>query len=347
MNGASPKQERLTLEALQARLGQEIASTILVDPIAPRDVRRYANAVEDFNPLWHDDVAARAAGYDGPLAPPCLLLEFMRSPLGADHVDHRGITIRPGAGPWGIPFEMPFPYVNPRRGQDEIFWHHPARLGDHITVSQRLSAAEEKTGHVGRFLTVTIDREYRNQENTLLLVHRQTIVWLPDDASRSPLRRRLPSVRRPLSGRTASAPARAAEIAPGDLLPPLHFGPLTIIHTVRWAAFTENWYRVHFDREYAASEGEGAIIASGGFRLALIARMLTDWLGTNGQLRRLLVRQAWPTHEGEVLTIAGQVEQCKATAAGTTVTCRVWGCDGEHREVLQGTAVVELTGPRS
>jgi acyl dehydratase len=111
------------------------------------------------------------------------------------------------------------------------------------------------------------------------------------------------------------------EVAVGDALPTLRFGPLSIVHTVRWAAFTENWYRLHYDREFVAgAEGEGRFIASGGFRQALVCRLLTDWLGPRGRLHRLTIRQLAPTREGDLFVGQGRVAaRHVAAAAGAPV----------------------------
>jgi hydroxyacyl-ACP dehydratase HTD2-like protein with hotdog domain len=133
------------------------------------------------------------------------------------------------------------------------------------------------------------------------------------------------------------------DVAAGDALPSLRFGPLSVIHTVRWAGFTENWYRLHYDRDFvAAQEGEPRFIASGGFRQALLCRMLTDWLGRHGRLRRLTVRQLHPTYEGDLFICQGRVAAKSVDGAEPRVTCEVWATNGEGREVLRGTCVVSL-----
>ncbi len=133
------------------------------------------------------------------------------------------------------------------------------------------------------------------------------------------------------------------DVAEGDALPDLAFGPLTIVHTVRWAALTENWYRLHYDREFVArAEGEPRFIASGGFRQALVCRMLTDWLGPAGRLHRLTIRQLYPTREGDRFLCHARVASRHADADPPRLTCEVWATNGDGREVLRGTGVVSL-----
>ena len=126
----------------------------------------------------------------------------------------------------------------------------------------------------------------------------------------------------------------------GEALPSLRFGPLSVVHTVRWAGFTENWYRLHYDRQFAAQGGEPRFIASGGFRQALVCRMLTDWLGPRGRPRLLRLRQLRPLHEGELFVCEGRVVEMDAATA--RADCEVWATDGAGRELLRGTCTVEL-----
>lgn len=53
------------------RIGQRTRHAIGI--IDERLIRRYAIAIGDMNPIYHDPAAARAAGYDGLVAPPNLL----------------------------------------------------------------------------------------------------------------------------------------------------------------------------------------------------------------------------------------------------------------------------------
>ena len=298
-NGDLPFDES-ALAPLRAIIGQEEAPLRLVDSIAAADLRRYANAIDDRNPLWHDDDYAQRAGYPGPIAPPCLLLEFTRPATGHDQVGASGLSELFGAVAWGLPVEIPTEFSSVRRGEDTIEWIAPALPGDCITLRQRIADVQLKSGHTGLLLLVGQAKDYWNQRGELLVRQRITTIRRWTVPGKSPPPRREPPIRPlPVAPPASKAPSTSTT-AVGDSLPPLHFGPLSVVHTVRWAAFTENWYRLHYDREYVqVHEGERSFIASGGFRQALVCRMLTDWLGRDGRLLQLTLRQAYPTFEGD------------------------------------------------
>ncbi len=138
----------------------------------------------------------------------------------------------------------------------------------------------------------------------------------------------------------AVQPAFAA-IAVGDTIPEATFGPLTIDDTVRWAGSQEIWERLHFDREFARDHsGQRTFIASGAYRQALLTRMLTDWLGPHGVLRKLRVRHTAPTLEGDLMRFAATVVEKSANAADPWIACDVVGTNQDGVAIMTAHAVV-------
>ncbi|MBI4200220.1 MAG: MaoC family dehydratase N-terminal domain-containing protein [Chloroflexi bacterium] len=118
-------------------------------------IRRFAEAIEDPNPLYTDEVAARRSPYGGITAPPT----FLRS-------------LAPGPAPSPVRAELG------RRldGGSEWEYFEPVRPGDRITVTGRLVDASERTGSVGRMLLLTNELRYVNQFGQLVAVQRNTLI---------------------------------------------------------------------------------------------------------------------------------------------------------------------------
>jgi acyl dehydratase len=132
-------------------------------------------------------------------------------------------------------------------------------------------------------------------------------------------------------------------IAVGDVVADVTFGPLTIDDTVRWAGSQEIWERLHFDREFAREHsGQKTFIASGAYRQALLARMLTDWLGPRGVLRKLRVRHTAPTLEGDLMRFAATVVEESADPADPWIACDVIGTNQDGGTIVTAHAVVTL-----
>ena len=141
-------------------------------------------------------------------------------------------------------------------------------------------------------------------------------------------------------GQTAIEPL-GVNIAPGAPLPAVEIGPLELAHFVRWAAYQENWFALHYDRAFAQERGLRDCIQSGHHRTALLARMITDWLGPSGWLKRLAVRHRAPIYVGETIRCEGRVRGA-GPEGGRTVDLDVWVVTVDGRHASEGTAAVEL-----
>ena len=138
------------------------------------------------------------------------------------------------------------------------------------------------------------------------------------------------------------------DIGLGDPVPSRTFGPLTIVDTVQWAGFQENWYRLHWDRDFVRERsGFRTFIASGGYREALLVRAITDWIGPRGVLRKLTVRQAFPTFEGNLICYSGTVAEKSSTANDSWIACDLEGKNQDDRIILTARCNVILPSSQS
>lgn len=128
----------------------------------------------------------------------------------------------------------------------------------------------------------------------------------------------------------------------GDDLPSVQHGPLTIVDTVRWAGLQENWQHLHYDRDHVREHnGLKTFIASGAYRQALLIRMLTDWIGPRGWLRKINVRHTYSTFEGDRMIFGGNVVR----KSDGMIDCELSGTNQEGKEILTGSCTLLL--PRS
>ena len=116
-------------------------------------VIRFAEALEDANPLYQDEAAARKSRYGGIVAPPT----FFR-------------TMQSGAA--RVPVESPFKR-NLDGGSDWEFFE-PVRTGDFITVTQKLASVVQRQSRLGPMIVMTRETRYVNQLGELVAVQRST-----------------------------------------------------------------------------------------------------------------------------------------------------------------------------
>ena len=133
------------------------------------------------------------------------------------------------------------------------------------------------------------------------------------------------------------------EIEPGAELTTREYGPLTVIDTVRWAGLQENTQQLHYDRDWVREHaGLRTFIASGAYRQALLMRMVTDWLGPRGLLRKLGVRHTYSTFEGDMMRFAARAAEKSPDPADPWIRCELDGTNQEHRRILTGQCTVVL-----
>jgi len=134
------------------------------------------------------------------------------------------------------------------------------------------------------------------------------------------------------------------DVNAGDEIVSAEFGPFTIIDTVRWSGVQENPERIHWDREFAREHSRlRTFIVSGGYRQALLARALTDWLGPRGRLVRMQVRHVAPTFEGDTIRFSARVRNKANQPNGTALECNVEGSNQDQKPVLVGSCVLLFT----
>ena len=133
------------------------------------------------------------------------------------------------------------------------------------------------------------------------------------------------------------------DVAVGDVVPPRDYGPLTIVDTVRWAGLQENWQHLHYDRDHVRQHnGLRTFIASGAYRQALLIRMLTDWIGPRGWLRKISVRHTHSTFEGDTMRFSARITAKSDDPSDPWIACEVQGTNQENQQILTGRCTLKL-----
>jgi acyl dehydratase len=133
------------------------------------------------------------------------------------------------------------------------------------------------------------------------------------------------------------------DINVGDSIPSREYGPLTIVDTVRWAGLQENTQHLHYDRDHVREHnGLPTFIASGAYRQALLIRMLTDWIGPRGWLRKISVRHTYSTFEGDLMRFSGRVIEKSADPLDLWILCEIEGKNQEALQILTGRCTLIL-----
>ncbi|GAA2811039.1 MaoC/PaaZ C-terminal domain-containing protein [Kribbella solani] len=115
---------------------------------------------------------------------------------------------------------------------------------------------------------------------------------------------------------TKTTGLRFGDVSVGDRLPELRRTP-SRLQLFRYSAVTWNSHRIHFDAEYAASEGYPDVLVQSHLHGAFLVSLCTDWIGPTGTLRRLEVTVRRYAVPGDVLVCTGTVTGAERADDGT------------------------------
>lgn len=147
------------------------------EPVLARDIRRYALAIDDPNPMYRDEEASKKGKYGG-LAAPLFYVTWAvgvpGSEKGIQELGDDGLASFVGVPE--IPNVWDLGWV---RGGEELEFFKPVYVNDRVTVNGRVVDMKEKDGKSGKLIFVTSEFTYTNQDGERLAKHRLTMIGTP------------------------------------------------------------------------------------------------------------------------------------------------------------------------
>ena len=125
-------------------------------PIEEGTIKRFAEAIGDDNPLYHDKKFARESPFRGIVAPPTFVFEWKH---------HEAV------GDMNLPGLL--------RAGNEYETIRPLRPRDVITSKSRIIDVHEKQGRSGTMIFIICESTYTNQRNELLGIQRSSFIVYP------------------------------------------------------------------------------------------------------------------------------------------------------------------------
>lgn len=149
---------------VQALIGKE---TSHVYDVTAKDIRRYAQAIGDPNPLYWDEEHAKKTRYGGIIAPPlfCHTLAFEDAPVD---------QLRPDGTPKEL--DVPLPTTRAMGGGSVFEVGEPVRPGDVITVKKTILDVYTKAGKSGEMFFIVLDTVYVNQRGETVAREKATFI---------------------------------------------------------------------------------------------------------------------------------------------------------------------------
>lgn len=109
-----------------------------------------------------------------------------------------------------------------------------------------------------------------------------------------------------------------------------------------YSAVTRNPHRIHYDREFAATEDHPNVLVHGPLHGAMLATYVTDWAGPHGRLRRLAYQNRGRATPDDTLVFKGRVTRAYREDGRGMVELDVWEEIANGQVTVPGSAVVEL-----
>jgi hypothetical protein len=325
-------------ERLLAHVGRPMGngSTVAPDPVNLPMIRHWCDALEDHNPVYLDEVAARGSRHRQVVAPPAMLQTWSMPRPVVTGIRERGGS--PGAmdpdSPVAVLAAHGFPGT--LATNSELEFDRYLHLGEHLTSGAVLESISELKGTglgVGYFVTwVTTFATTDGEE-----VGRQRFRIFKFDPTRSA------ADLAPRAPRTAAATPQAAPAKqPGGPLPTFDL-EVTPTVVVAGAIASRDFMPVHHDRDFARAQGAPDVFMNILTTNGYLARYVTDWAGSEAVLTRLTIRLGAPSVPGRVLSFTGAIADDRVIGDERLVEVAVRAANdlGDH-----ATGTVELRLPR-
>jgi acyl dehydratase len=117
---------------------------------------------------------------------------------------------------------------------------------------------------------------------------------------------------------------------------------LTMTRMVLQVSGTQDFYPVHHDGSFAHEGGHADIFVNTGFIRAALCRLVTDWAGDAGFLKRLAFQMRRPHLRGDTIAVKGRVARKWRAGTNGAVELDVWIENPRDGVATPGSATVYL-----
>jgi acyl dehydratase len=114
------------------------------------------------------------------------------------------------------------------------------------------------------------------------------------------------------------------------------------VQLVKWAGAAEDYYPIHFDKDFALSQGLPGVIVHGDLMFVFLTEMLQSWVGPAGELKKISVNYRRTVVPEQDLCCKGVVVKKYVSDGEKLVECEIWLEDEQGQKAVTGTAVVSL-----
>ncbi len=123
-------------------------------------------------------------------------------------------------------------------------------------------------------------------------------------------------------------------------------GPLVVTPTrrlaVMFAGASGDFYEIHYDKDFALAAGQPDVIVHGAQKAAFSGQVLTNWMGSDGVLKKLSCSFRGIDFFDVPLTCNGRVTAKYLDGNDRCVECELWIDNAQGQRTTIGGGVVSL-----
>jgi acyl dehydratase len=322
-------------EKMKKSIGTRLFQDFPADEVSMWAIRRFIEATTDENPLWQDERYAKKTRWGGIIAPPAFLHVFdpaNRAFRQFPDLSHMATT---------LPFDPPF--LRTFQAFYEFQFFVPLRPGDNIKSMSKIGDVYEREGKSGRMVFIRIDNEHRNQKKELVGITSEAMVSIEGSPSSS---RSTESATFPPEELKLPIPTGKQvcfeDVEVGTLLPKLEKS-ISLVTILKWGAAVNDYGPHHYDQQFAHQVlGLPNVIAHGPHNAAFLAQLVTNWIGSEGFLKRHYTELRSNVFPGDTLTFQGKVTRKYQQFGENLVECESWAENQNGRKVALGKSTFTL-----
>lgn len=135
--------------------------------VTKRDIRRFAQAIGEANPVHCDEEYAKSTRYGAIVGPPLLCQMFTFEDVPVDRLPRDGSPVEAA---------VPVPACKTVGGDSSYEIFRRVRAGDKITARSALKDVFAKEGRSGRLYFIVVETEFSNDRNEM--VARETATYI-------------------------------------------------------------------------------------------------------------------------------------------------------------------------
>jgi acyl dehydratase len=118
----------------------------------------------------------------------------------------------------------------------------------------------------------------------------------------------------------------------GEAIPTGFSLPIDMTRLCLQVSGTQDYYPVHHDRDFAHTQGVPDPFVNTGFLTAALGKLLTDWIGPEGWLRKFRIEMRKMNLLGETMRVKGRVTGKYVQGEDHLIEADLW-CETEGQGV--------------